>query len=386
MPCRRDRRTFAGQASHVRNARSSPETCASRTADALLAEPGDTWLLDQCGTLGHDREDVLRDRTGTSSGRTNAVASFVHETVDAVTPFRLLRMSQTATKAKLYDLGWRGATQRQSQTSRQISRSRFPRCRAAAHRGHPVGLRRTDREQPAAHPDSGGDGPRPLPRVVRPFRFPGHEAQPHVASPLGEIPQRLGGDTTRSLEVAFATAESEASQQSTRDRNRSACSRTCRVALDKRPEPIGMVRVRLQGRPDMASPGPAHVHASVMLGRVHVYPSGHCAFRAHEALTLYAASHLAASHHRSAEFSSAERQPLHGSPRRCTQRIRAARTTSSSYFRPSPLHRLFEATRHAQMPAADARSLQTPSPKSPPHPRSCCCRVCSPARSEVEAA
>lgn len=42
----------------------------------------------------------------------------------------------------------------------------------AAYRGHPVGLRRADRKQPAADQDSGVDGPRPLPRVVRPLPLP----------------------------------------------------------------------------------------------------------------------------------------------------------------------------------------------------------------------
>jgi hypothetical protein len=64
-----------------------------------------------------------------------------------------------------------------------------PAPRPATHRGHPVGLRRTHREQPAAHQDSGVDGPRPLPRVVRPLPLPRPRKPPRVASPLGEIPQ-----------------------------------------------------------------------------------------------------------------------------------------------------------------------------------------------------
>lgn len=59
--------------------------------------------------------------------------------------------------------------------------------RATPYHGYPVGLRRVGPEQPAAHCDVGGDGPRPLRWFIH-FRFPGHEKLQRVPSPLGDIP------------------------------------------------------------------------------------------------------------------------------------------------------------------------------------------------------
>ena len=61
--------------------------------------------------------------------------------------------------------------------------------RPTSNRGHPLGLRRADREQPAAHQDLGRDGPVPLPRVVRPPPLPRPRKVKMVPSPLGPIPQ-----------------------------------------------------------------------------------------------------------------------------------------------------------------------------------------------------
>jgi hypothetical protein len=54
------------------------------------------------------------------------------------------------------------------------------------HRGDPVGVRRADREQPAADQDSGVDGPRPLPRMVRPLPLP----RPRFRPPRPVAPRR----------------------------------------------------------------------------------------------------------------------------------------------------------------------------------------------------
>ena len=64
-----------------------------------------------------------------------------------------------------------------------------PASGATADSGHPVGLRRADGEQSAAHPALGGDGPRPLPRVVRPLPLPRPRKAPARRLPLGDIPQ-----------------------------------------------------------------------------------------------------------------------------------------------------------------------------------------------------
>ena len=58
---------------------------------------------------------------------------------------------------------------------RQAAHVRLPRspaARATANRRHPVKLRRADREQSATHPNIGGNGPRPIPRVVRTLPLP----------------------------------------------------------------------------------------------------------------------------------------------------------------------------------------------------------------------
>src|SRR5258706_11051594 len=70
-----------------------------------------------------------------------------------------------------------------------VPNSRAGRRRATPYRGNPVSLRRPDREQPAAHPDSGGYGPRAIPRVVRPLPLPWPRKPPPRRFPLGEIPQ-----------------------------------------------------------------------------------------------------------------------------------------------------------------------------------------------------
>ena len=68
---------------------------------------------------------------------------------------------------------------------------------ATAHRGHPVGLRRADREQPAAHQDSGGDGPRPLPRVVRPLPLPRPRKPPPRRLAARRDSAGVGGEEAR---------------------------------------------------------------------------------------------------------------------------------------------------------------------------------------------
>ncbi len=71
---------------------------------------------------------------------------------------------------------------------------RSPAPRPATHRGHPVGLRRTHREQPAAHQDSGVDGPRPLPRVVRPLPLPRPRTPPPRRFPPRRDSAGVGGE------------------------------------------------------------------------------------------------------------------------------------------------------------------------------------------------
>ena len=72
-----------------------------------------------------------------------------------------------------------------------------PASGATADSGHPVGLRRADGEQSAAHPDLGGDGPRPLPRVVRPLPLPRPRKTPARRLPPRRHPPRLGGGKPR---------------------------------------------------------------------------------------------------------------------------------------------------------------------------------------------
>ena len=71
---------------------------------------------------------------------------------------------------------------------------RSPAPSPATHRGHPVGLRRTHREQPAAHQDSGVDGPRPLPRVVRPLPLPRPRKPPPRRFPPRRDSAGVGGE------------------------------------------------------------------------------------------------------------------------------------------------------------------------------------------------
>ena len=100
------------------------------------------------------------------------------------------------TDAKLSRYAGGAAQPLVTQTVPETGRSDGARAsRATPHRGHPVGLRRPDREQSAPHPDSGNDGPCPLPRVVRRVPVPRpRECFPHVASPPSVVfPRGLGG-------------------------------------------------------------------------------------------------------------------------------------------------------------------------------------------------
>ena len=60
-----------------------------------------------------------------------------------------------------------------------------PPSHPAPHREHPLGLRRADREQPAAHQDSGVDGSRALPGVVRPLPLPWLRVRPSCSVSAG---------------------------------------------------------------------------------------------------------------------------------------------------------------------------------------------------------
>jgi hypothetical protein len=61
-------------------------------------------------------------------------------------------------------------------------------------RRHPIDLRRLDREQSAAHTNFGGDGPRPLPRVVRSLPLPRPRKPPARRLSARRHSRRLGGN------------------------------------------------------------------------------------------------------------------------------------------------------------------------------------------------
>jgi len=71
--------------------------------------------------------------------------------------------------------------------SSQSSDTLSPPTNSTKNRGGSLGLRRPDREQPAADQDSGGHGARPLPRVVRQIPL----SRPR-ARPLRRFPPSVG--------------------------------------------------------------------------------------------------------------------------------------------------------------------------------------------------